>query len=286
MPHSRAVNAYTKLAARQVNPGFSVAGLRPDASLTLDPFLSIDAFHMSQATFPPHPHAGFSAVTYMLPESPGAFTNRDSMGDRRRIAPGALHWTQAGRGLMHEEIPEHPGTQCVGLQIFVNLRAQDKLSPPAALHLENEDVPVVSRPGVQVRVLAGEFGGASSPLNESLLTRVLLLHVLLEPNGEVAIPIEAGHTGFALALKGEGAIGPREASQTLTTYAAAGLATDGDEIELRAGATGLAVVVGGGAPLQEPLVFGGPFAMNTEEQIQDCYDRFRRGEMGRLLPST
>jgi quercetin 2,3-dioxygenase len=98
--------------------------------------------------------------------------------------------------------------------------------------------------------------------------------------------MEAGHTGFALALKGEGAIGPREASQTLTTYAAAGLATDGDEIELRAGATGLSVVVGGGAPLQEPLVFGGPFAMNTEEQIQDCYDRFRRGEMGRLLPST
>jgi redox-sensitive bicupin YhaK (pirin superfamily) len=80
MAHTRAVNAYTKLASRQVNPGFSVAGLRPDASLTLDPFLSIDAFHMSQATFPPHPHAGFSAVTYMLPESPGAFTNRGSRG--------------------------------------------------------------------------------------------------------------------------------------------------------------------------------------------------------------
>jgi redox-sensitive bicupin YhaK (pirin superfamily) len=52
-------------------PGFEVAGARHEhLGRPLDPFLAADAFAMAQPFFPPHPHAGFSAVTYMLPESP------------------------------------------------------------------------------------------------------------------------------------------------------------------------------------------------------------------------
>lgn len=124
----RRVVARTELVSHQVTPGFSSYGLRAGGPIELDPFLNLDDFTMSQPTFPPHPHAGFSAITYMFEDSPGAFVNRDSLGDRSLIEPGAFHWTQAARGMMHEEVPEHPGVRCHGLQMFVNLREVDKLA--------------------------------------------------------------------------------------------------------------------------------------------------------------
>jgi len=80
--------------------------------------------YMRAPIFPPHPHTGFSAVTYMFEDSAGSFQNRDSLGDRALIHPGDLHWTQAGSGLMYEEVPSLPGTLCHGAQIFVNLAAK------------------------------------------------------------------------------------------------------------------------------------------------------------------
>ncbi|MFB2920991.1 MULTISPECIES: pirin family protein [Aerosakkonema] len=100
--------------------GFSDYNLHDQLGVSLDPFLNLVDFHMSQPTFKPHPHAGFSAVTYMFEDSEGAFINRDSLGDRSRIAPGDLHWTQAGSGMLHEEVPERAGVDCHGLQMFVN----------------------------------------------------------------------------------------------------------------------------------------------------------------------
>ena len=105
---------------------------------SVDPFLQIDHFFMSKPIFSPHPHAGFSAVTYMFEDSEGSFVNRDTMSaqDSVLIKPGDLHWTQAGSGMVHEEKPTEPGV-CHGLQIFVNLTAENKFSKPQAFHREH-----------------------------------------------------------------------------------------------------------------------------------------------------
>ena len=75
----------------------------------LDPFIGIDHAWMSAPTFPPHPHAGFSAVTYLFLDSETGIQNRDSNGNRTLIEPGGLHWTAAGRGVVHEENPAITG---------------------------------------------------------------------------------------------------------------------------------------------------------------------------------
>ena len=121
--------------------GFTSYGLRTTPDFPLDPFINLDDFRMSEPTFPPHPHAGFSAVTYMFEDSAGAFTNRDSLGDHSRIGPGSLHWTQAAAGMMHEEIPEQRGLVCHGLQMFVNLRSDHKNAAPRAFHVDAAAVP-------------------------------------------------------------------------------------------------------------------------------------------------
>ena len=114
----------------------------------IDPFIGVDLFHMPQNFFLPHPHGGMSAVTLLLDESPGGVVNRDSLGDHSTIAPGDLHWTQAGSGIVHEETPSHPGQPAIGLQIFVNMARSHKQDPAAVFKVARADMPVHSQPGV------------------------------------------------------------------------------------------------------------------------------------------
>lgn len=252
----KAVITTQRLETHHPRHGFTVRGLREPAGL-IDPFISLDEFHMSQPTFPPHPHAGFSAVTYMFEDSPGAFINRDSLGDHSRIGPGSIHWTQAARGMMHEEVPEHPGTVCHGMQMFVNLAANQKHTPPRALHLAREHVPEFHQgPGVRVRVLAGESGGIRSPLE--LLTPVTLLDVHLSPGARFEHAVPAGHQSFVLVIGGAGATGPEASSVPLVSGSAAVFEQKGELLLLRAENEPLHALVGTGRPLNEPWSPRGP----------------------------
>jgi redox-sensitive bicupin YhaK (pirin superfamily) len=143
--------------------GFSGFGLRdPKLHAAIDPFLSVDHFRMSTPTFPPHPHAGFSAVTYLFADSETGFINHDSLGHRLEIAPSAVHWTQAAGGVMHEEFPRDPGKQAHGLQIFVNLAASQKHAAPSIMHAAATDIPTFDLVGATARVVFGSYLGHAS----------------------------------------------------------------------------------------------------------------------------
>lgn len=282
----RSVAAVTNLGEVRHGPGFRSFGLRSIPGFSMDPFLSLDDFHMSEPTFPPHPHAGFSAVTYMFEDSAGGFINRDSLGDRSRIGPGALHWTQAARGMLHEEIPERRGVDCHGLQMFVKLRAEHERSDPRAFHLDPEQIPLVTTPeGARVRVVCGSLGETSSPIGE-LLTPILMLDVQLPPGSSVVLPVEPEHTCFMLVIAGDGeVVGPTGEGRPITAHAGVGLARDGEVVSLRASHGPLHVLVLAAAPLHEPVVFGGPFAMTRREDVTAAFASYQRGEMGALRPS-
>ncbi len=271
----------TALAQRQAGPGFLEGTVFHGGPVVLDPLLAVTDFHMSQPTFAPHPHAGFSAVTYMFRDSAGSFRNRDSLGDSSLIQPGDLHWTQAAHGMMHEEIPTEPGIDCHGLQLFVNLRAEHKHAAPRALHVAANQVPVVTpSAGVTVRVVAGEAFGTSSPL-DGLLTPITLLDVELAPGAVAQLPVASGDRGVLLVGEGSLAVG----DTLLARLAVASLDGRGDHVELIAGPAGASLLLLAGTPIGEPVLFSGPFCMNDQAAIDDAQRRFRSGEMGRLAPS-
>lgn len=277
----RTIESMTVLSPRTATPGFVEATVFHGGPVALDPFLALTDFHMTQPTFAPHPHAGFSAVTYMFRDAVGSFRNRDSLGDQSLIEPGALHWTQAGAGMMHEEIPVDPGLDCHGLQLFVNLRSDHKLATPKAFHASAADVPVVDlSPGTTVRVVVGDLDGASSPI-EGLLTEVQLLDVDLAPSATADLPVDPSHRAVVLVVDGSIDID----GVALPTHAVASFATGAPTLRFVAGDGGATVLVLSGAPIAEPVIFSGPFCMNTQAQIDAARARFGSGAMGSLAPS-
>ncbi|HAJ46452.1 MAG TPA: hypothetical protein DCL54_07725, partial [Alphaproteobacteria bacterium] len=198
---NRSIHTIADAVQRPGPPGFHVQAV--SAALTgggMDPFLNIDVFAMDRPIFPPHPHAGFSALTYILPESPTGFRNRDSLGHDLTIRPGSLHWTTAGSGVMHEEVPLEQGKTALGLQIFVNLAIAKKRMAPGYLHLHAEDVPVVKSHGAAARVLLGESGGKPSPLNPP--TPVRMIDVALEPGAKFTQDLSATENAFVFVMSG------------------------------------------------------------------------------------
>jgi len=235
--------------------------------------LNVDHFHMSRPTFRPHPHAGFSAVTWMMPWSPGGFTNRDSRGDRSSIRPGDLHWTLAGAGTMHEEIPEHPGTDCEGLQIFVKLPEPDELIAPQAFHVDADAVPRITRGTTIVRVLVGELEGvtATTPAHGD----TMLAHASVrEP---LTLHVPAQRDAFAMVLRGSGRVDGVEIEAGMALPLTRGT------VELAGDA--LEVLVGASRPMPSRPTFAGPFCMFDRSRLREAAERFQAGAMGRLAPS-
>jgi redox-sensitive bicupin YhaK (pirin superfamily) len=245
----------------------------------IDPFIQLDHFYMRSPIFPPHPHAGFSAVTYMFEDSAGSFQNRDSLGDRALIHPGDLHWTQAGGGLMHEEVPSPPDTLCHGVQIFVNLAARHKWSQPVALHLDSAQVPEYAIPGGgKVRVVVGAAFNLKSPLQP--LTPVTLLDVTLPPQGKIVHTLPSSHHAFVHVIHGNGEFGAERSR--LETLDVALLEPGSETVTAQTNELGLHYLLGAGEPLNEPIVSQGPFVMNTDEEIQQAIAAYQNGRMGRL----
>lgn len=166
----------------------------------IDPFLGVDHAWMSGPTFPPHHHAGISAVSYLFLDSETGISNRDNIGTQNLIRAGGLHWMVAGNGIVHEEVPAETGKTVHSLQIFVNLPLELANGNPFALSIEPQDVPTVQLPGVKVRVPVGSYADVISPLNPPI--EVTMLDISLEHDAELTVPISAGYSAFIMPIFG------------------------------------------------------------------------------------
>ena len=264
----------------QRGPHFQAYRLHGSEAAPLDPFMGIDHAWMGAPTFPPHPHAGFSAVTYLFPDSETGIANRDSRGNRTLIAPGGLHWTAAGSGVVHEENPAVPGRTTHLLQIFVNLPQDRQNAAPFALTLAPQGVPVVQRPSAQVRVPLGSFGGLHSPLAPP--TAVTLLDITLEAGAALELPVPAGQRAFFMPISGSAALDGQGfglddlGAPILPVYAEARTHT------LAAPAARAQVAVFIGAPLRQAIFSNGPMAFASQQDLIAATAAYHRGDMGKL----
>ncbi len=254
----------------------------PNRTNLHDPFLLFDHFAFNKPVegnppgFPNHPHRGIETVTYMLE---GNVRHRDSLGNVGTIGPGEVQWMTSGRGIMHEEMPRRgPSGIINGFQLWVNLPANEKMSPPRYQEITSETIPVVEKDGLKVRVVAGEFDGVRGPVTE-ITAQPRYMDVTLQPATEFQLEIPAGHYAIAYVFEGEGLFGIDEDGQGERAAAFSMLIfEDGDHLTVLADAeTPLRFMLMSGAPFGEPIVPYGPFVMNTEAEIRQAFEDLRNG---------
>ncbi|WP_246279235.1 pirin family protein [Paraburkholderia ultramafica] len=262
--------------------GASFAAARIDLAALHDfvnPVVGLDHFRMSGPTFAPHPHAGFSAISYMFDDSAGAMHNRDSLGNDFIAGPGDVIWTQAGSGMIHDELPAQNGREVHGIQLFVNQTSANKRLDPEVFWLKRNDVPVIDDgTGNRIRVVVGEHEGKRSPLVPA--EPFLLL------DGEWCVPtdlpLNANWNTIVYVLEGELRLDADGKAIQLRPGHTLGIRSDdAGSVRLEPSAPTHMLVLAGPA-IDEPMVTNGPFIMNSAAQIEEAVARFKAGKMGRL----
>ena len=245
----------------------------------LDPFLLLDDFRSDDPAhylmgFPWHPHRGIETVTYMLE---GRVEHGDSMGNSGTIGPGDMQWMTAGGGIVHQEMPKPApgGKRMGGFQLWVNLPARAKMMEPRYREVRAGDVPEVEpQPGVRARVIAGRLGDAVGPARD-VIAEPEYLDVALEAGRTYEHRFPMGHTAFAYVFEGSGTFkggtGPH-GNGTLVQFG------DGDAVTATAaGKAPMRMLLVSGRPIGEPVAWGGPIVMNTDEELETAFREFREG---------
>ncbi|MFC3052878.1 pirin family protein [Kordiimonas pumila] len=243
-----------------------------------DPVLQVDWFEMAGPTFPPHPHAGFSAVTYLFEDSGNGFINRDSMGNQCEIPAGAMHWSRASRGLVHEEFPIPGKGPVKGLQIFINIPEAYQLDPPAAFHVPEDDMePLVgegwiSRVAVKGTTLAGD--------REALPAPVLIEETRIAGYKERAFDVPTGWGGLIILLEGTATLmgGPELQAQQAIAFKA----EENEQLVVKGASADVRFVIIAGKRTNQPAFQHGPLTMASAELLQGRLESLNRGEFGTI----
>jgi redox-sensitive bicupin YhaK (pirin superfamily) len=248
----------------------------------LDPFLLLDEFRSESsadyiAGFPDHPHRGFETVTYMLA---GSMEHRDHLGNRGILESGSVQWMTAGRGIVHSEMPRQEHGLMWGLQLWVNLKASDKLCEPRYQDIPRDAIPEVELPNVtgKVRVIAGKSLGVSGPVS-GISVDPLYLDVALSPYSLEEFDIPEGHNACVYVFEGSARFGDvdDQSKKVLSRHDLGVLSQSGSKLRIQAASLGVRFLLLAARPLNEPVARYGPFVMNTREQVLQAVDDFRTG---------
>ena len=232
----------------------------------IDPVLNIDWFDMGGPTFPAHPHAGFSAVTYVFADSPNGFINYDSLGTVEDIRPGGLHWTRASRGIIHQENPVAGAGSARGLQIFVNLPAGSQADPAAAFSVPSSKVTISSGEGWQSRVAVD--GTALGDRSDALPSPVRVEEIALDTGANRTVDVPQGWGGILIALEGNLQVGATDIAETQGI----GFASDtGDSFQIAATGGPARIAIVSGAQLKQPVFAHGPLMLASREALEQAF---------------
>src|SRR5690554_2363492 len=252
----------------------------------MNPFIMMD--YNSKFYFPPtdklrgvgvHPHRGFETVTLAYK---GKVAHHDSAGNSGVIEEGDVQWMTAASGILHKEYHEESFSKEGGdfqmVQLWINLPAKDKMSPPKYQGITNTDlkkVRLVDNAGL-VEVIAGEYQGERG--SASTFTPVHLLNAKLNKGGKASFSFPSNYNTAILVL--EGGIKVNDSDEIKTNNL--GLMTnEGEEFTISAKEDAIVLVLSR-KPINEPIAAQGPFVMNTRAELVQAISDFNMGKFGIL----
>lgn len=243
-----------------------------DNTKLMDPFLLLDNFGSDRPEdyirgFPWHPHRGIETVTYMLD---GKVEHEDTMGNKGVISSGDIQWMTAGGGVLHQEMPKAQKGMMQGMQLWVNLPSANKMMAPRYRGIISQEIPEIKKDGIEIKVISGTYGDKKGPVKD-LIVDVEYLDVLLDNGKSITYDIKKGYNTFCYLLEGKGDFEGSilEKRQLIVFKEAANLTINAKE-KLR-------FLLVSGMPINEPVAWGGPIVMNTQEELQIAFNELDQG---------
>jgi len=261
-----------------------------------DPFLLLDDFRNDRpsdylAGFPWHPHRGIETITYVLA---GTVDHGDSLGNRGTLGAGDVQWMTAGRGILHQEMPNgDPQGRMHGFQLWANLPSSLKMTAPRYQDIPGSEIPeIVDDDGTVVRVICGEFWGRHGPV-EGIAADPRYLDVFVPAGQRKRFKVETERHAFAYVFQGSGTF--RDASEPFGVLTERGgpdeeflvreqtgnrslvLFDSGDEVSVQAGDEGIRFLLVSGKPIREPVAWHGPIVMNTNAELRQAIADLNNG---------
>lgn len=238
-----------------------------------EPILLFDFFDSDDVLdymggFPSHPHRGFETITYMLD---GQMAHKDNQGHHGVIGPGDVQWMTAGRGIIHSEMPEQQNGRLAGLQLWLNLPANQKWTEPHYQEFTAAQLPVEQLDnGILIKVIAGETAqGTRSPIT-GIATAPIFFDIQFPELQTMQQAIPSSHQALIFTLDGEIII----QGQSIKKNNLASL-TEGDLLTLQGKTSDSRCLLIAAKKLKEPIAWLGPFVMNTQEELRQTLDDFR-----------
>ena len=236
-----------------------------------DPILMLDSFDSTNpddytAGFPMHPHRGIETISYVYR---GFMTHKDSLGNEDTIGDGEVQWMTAGSGIMHEEkLPA--AERMLGVQLWLNLPAKDKMTAPAYRSIKNSEIEEIEIENGKLRLLAGEYNGRKGYQGKYLPLDYYDIH--LNPDASITIRTDIERSVLVFTLLGHAYIGGE-----LVKEKTAVKLTAGDHVEIKAIDQKAQVLFISSLYLHEPIFWGGPIVMNTKDELKQAFDDLKQG---------
>ena len=240
-----------------------------------DPFLMLDEFGSDSKDdyiggFPAHPHRGIETVTYMLQ---GEFEHEDSTGAKGRMKSGDVQWMKTGSGIIHSEMPAMTEGTLHGFQLWINMPANLKMSKPNYIYIDAEEMQTHKDEGKIVKVIAGKFEQAEGPVKRHNVEPVYL-DIELKKDKEFNFELPSTHNSFIYLIKGEIKIGKNHHQKVENSKLI--LLEKGSELKVF-GSTDSKFLLIAGKPIGEQIARGGPFVMNTKQEILQAVEDYHKG---------
>ncbi|MDO5026624.1 MAG: pirin family protein [Tissierellia bacterium] len=235
-----------------------------------DPILMLDSFDSKNPDdymkgFPFHPHRGIETISYMRH---GAMSHRDHLGNSSTVRDGGIQWMTAGSGIIHEETP-HASDRMLGVQVWLNMRADDKMADPAYFDIPSEQIEEVEFEGGYLRVLSGSykdvkgFYSGHHPLDFYSLN--------LEAGTEFTLETDPNNSVTLFTLEGEIEVAGKKIEEKTAV-----LTEEGDFVKVK-GIDKAEVLVLSSPKLNEPIHWGGPIVMSTRKDLIHAFEELEDG---------
>ena len=241
----------------------------------LDPFLLLDEFGSENkddymAGFPPHPHRGIETVTYMLE---GKFEHKDSTGAKGIMSSGDVQWMKTGGGIIHSEMPAMSDGKLHGFQLWVNMPAKLKMSKPEYIYLDAKQIKIYKDEEKKIKIIAGKFKNYEGPIKGHNVEPIYFDIELREEN-EFKFDLPLNHNSFIYLVEGNIKIG-KSKHQRIDGSSLIVL-KKGKNLNVKALKRSKFLLIAG-KPIGEAIARGGPFVMNTKQEILQAMEDYNNG---------